>query len=133
MGRSHRPIPDRLGEKLYFIRRRFKLTQQQMYERLRLGLDKDIDPVKLYVSHISEYEREAREPPLRILLEYARIARLPLEVLADTWMHLPGDYTHIMVFDDSHTIRKIDGTLRNPEGVSKHHKKQLQNNRRTRK
>jgi DNA-binding XRE family transcriptional regulator len=35
MGRSHRPVPEKLTEKLHQIRWHFKLTQAQMAERLQ--------------------------------------------------------------------------------------------------
>jgi len=91
-----------------------------MFERLRSGLDQDFDPISLYPSHISEYEREIREPPLRVLLEYARTAQLPLEILVDKRMRLPGDYVTLMFLD---RIRAIDGTPTRPNTKSKHHKK----------
>lgn len=65
-----------------------------MLERLQIGLAKDSDPLTgLYPSHISEYERGIREPPLRVLLEYARVAQVPMEVLVDQYMSLPDDFT----------------------------------------
>jgi|SRR6266478_2659329 transcriptional regulator with XRE-family HTH domain len=131
MGRSYRPIPERLGEKLYFIRRHLDLTQQQIYDRLKRGLDNNIHPIKLYVSHISEYEREVREPPLEVLLEYARIAQIPMEVLVDWTLHLPGTYTVTMLFDDSHSILTTGRSFRDPNGVSKHHKRLRLNKRKS--
>jgi transcriptional regulator with XRE-family HTH domain len=93
VGRSRRPIPNLLPGKLYRIRLFLKLTQKQMLERLQIGLAKDRDPLTgLYPGHISEYERGIREPPLRVLLEYARVAQLPMEVLVDQSMELPTDF-----------------------------------------
>ena len=68
MGRSHRPKPARLAAKLRQIRMALSLTQQQMFERL--GETK----TALYVGHIGLYESGQREPPLPVLLRYARIA-----------------------------------------------------------
>lgn len=94
MGRSRRPIPKFLPGKLYRIRLSLKLTQKQMLERLQIGLARDPDPLTgLYPGHISEYERGIREPPLRVLLEYARVAQAPLEVLVDQSMSLPNEFT----------------------------------------
>lgn len=94
MGRSHRPIPKWLPEKLYYIRLSLDLTQKQMLERLQIGLAEDLDPLTgLYTSHISEYERGIREPPLRVLLEYSRVAQVPMEVLVDQWMSLPNEFS----------------------------------------
>jgi transcriptional regulator with XRE-family HTH domain len=38
---------------------------------------------------LSEYELGKREPPLKILLQYARAANVALEVLADDELDLP--------------------------------------------
>jgi transcriptional regulator with XRE-family HTH domain len=55
----------------------------------RLGLDKE-----LFASAVSGYEIGTREPPIPVLLKYARIAGVPMEVLADDDLdlpeHLPG-------------------------------------------
>jgi transcriptional regulator with XRE-family HTH domain len=41
-------------------------------------------------TRISEYERGIREPPLPILLRYARLAAVPTEVLIDDDLDLPN-------------------------------------------
>jgi len=93
MGRSHRPMPRRLAEKLYYIRRHLDLTQEQMVERLKTKLRQSYeDDLPLYPGHISEYERGRREPPLVVLLQYARLAEVPLENLVDDGLNLPGFY-----------------------------------------
>jgi transcriptional regulator with XRE-family HTH domain len=38
---------------------------------------------------ISGYERGEREPPLPVLLAYARLARVPMETLVDDKLNLP--------------------------------------------
>jgi transcriptional regulator with XRE-family HTH domain len=50
----------------------------------RLGLAEDYDR-----STISGYERGEREPPLPILLKYARLAGVIMDVLVDDEMDLP--------------------------------------------
>jgi transcriptional regulator with XRE-family HTH domain len=82
MGRSSRPRPARLGEKLLRIRQALELSQESMANRLG-----DIKGVKH--NSISGYELGMREPPLQVLLEYARIANVHLEVLADDNLDLP--------------------------------------------
>ena len=78
MGRSHRPMPDRLPEKLRYIRRHLDLTQEQMVARLKAKLRETHEPeVPLYPGHISGYERGIREPPLVVLLQYARLPACP--------------------------------------------------------
>lgn len=77
MGRSHRQKPTRLGAKLYAIRVGVDLTQEQMIERL------DCLEIPLYPASISQYEQGKREPPLLVLLAYARVAGVPMEMLVD--------------------------------------------------
>jgi len=61
----------------------FGLTQPEMIEKLAV---KD-EP--LYPAGISEYERGKREPPLLVLLRYARLAGVSTDVLIDDKLHLP--------------------------------------------
>lgn len=83
MGRARRPQPARLAEKLLDIRNRLGLSQSQMARRLQ---SKDI---RLYSAHLSGYEAGTREPPLQILLNYARTAGIAVEVLIDDKLDLP--------------------------------------------
>ena len=83
MGRARRPHPNRLGPKLLEIRRNLGFTQQRMTERLG-GV---MSPLR--TGHISEYESGKREPPLHILLGYARLAGVPLEIIVDDELDLP--------------------------------------------
>jgi transcriptional regulator with XRE-family HTH domain len=87
MGRSRRPRPARLAQKLRQIRTSLGLTQQEMFERL--GETK----TALYSGHIGLYESGQREPPLPVLLRYARIARVYVDVLIDDDLNLPGRLT----------------------------------------
>jgi transcriptional regulator with XRE-family HTH domain len=87
MGRSRRPAPERLAQKLYTIRQYLDLTQEQMIERL--GYSK----TPLYPGHISEYERGKREPPLLVVMAYARLTSVPMEVLVDDELDLPERVT----------------------------------------
>jgi transcriptional regulator with XRE-family HTH domain len=84
MGTSRRPRPARLAVKLKAIRTNLDLTQEQMVERLASA------KVSLRPGHISEYESDRREPPLPVLLAYARIARVSMEVLVDDELELPN-------------------------------------------
>lgn len=83
MGRSHRPRPARLGGKLYQIRASLGLTLEQMIERLGY---KD-SPI--YPTNISAMERGEREPPLTLLLSYARLIGISTDVLIDDEVDLP--------------------------------------------
>jgi transcriptional regulator with XRE-family HTH domain len=83
MGRSRRPRPLRLAKKLRQIRTALGLTQQQMFERLgKTG-------TPLYRGHIGEYETGKREPPMLVVLQYARVADVPMEMLVDDDLNLP--------------------------------------------
>jgi transcriptional regulator with XRE-family HTH domain len=73
---------ERLAEKLLRIRLAFGLSQTEMLRRL------GAEDMVLY-NRISEYERGKREPPLPILLSYARLACVPTEALIDDDLDLP--------------------------------------------
>jgi transcriptional regulator with XRE-family HTH domain len=81
--RRERHIPERLAEKLHHIRSALGLSQSEMLRRLG-------SPEKLQQSSISGYERGVREPPLLIVLEYARAANVYVEVLIDDSLDLPA-------------------------------------------
>ncbi len=93
MGRGKRYQPKKLAEKLREIRERLDLNQSQMFKRL--GETKS----KIYASHISSYELGTREPPLDILLQYARIAGVPMEVLVDDEIDLPDTLPSEKIFE----------------------------------
>ncbi|MGA9998030.1 MAG: helix-turn-helix transcriptional regulator [Pyrinomonadaceae bacterium] len=82
MGTRSRHKPERLAEKLLQIRLALGLSQNEMIRRM--GIEELIAQ-----NTISEYELGKREPPLRILLQYARAANVTLEMLADDEMDLP--------------------------------------------
>lgn len=82
MGRAARLKPAHLGEKLLRIRRALGLSQDGMVMRLRVS-------DTLTSASISAYELGQREPPLAVLLEYARLANVYLDVLADDALDLP--------------------------------------------
>ncbi len=77
-----RPKPERLSEKLVQIRNALGLSQTEMWRCLGL------QDVVTY-DRISRYEKGKNEPPLTILLQYARVARVPTEVLIDDELDLP--------------------------------------------
>jgi transcriptional regulator with XRE-family HTH domain len=82
MGRSSRPKPARLAEKLRHIRTTLGLSQDEMLEQLGFGEE-------LFRSSISGYELGTREPPLHLLLRYAHIAGIWIDVLVDDELDLP--------------------------------------------
>ena len=84
MGRKARPTPVRLGEKLLQVRNALGLSQSEMFRRL--GAE-DLITFK----QISKYELGITEPPLPILLRYARVAGIHMEDLVDDEMDLPDN------------------------------------------
>jgi transcriptional regulator with XRE-family HTH domain len=81
--RARRPAPKRLGEKLLQIRLALDLSQTQIVQRL------DYHESPLYPAQVSNFEQGKREPPIQLLLAYARLAGVPLEILADDKLDLP--------------------------------------------
>lgn len=85
MGTRHpRPQPDRLAEKLHRIRILLGYTLEEMAQSL--AKVKKSPPNK---SHIHRFESGTREPSLLVLLEYSRVAGVPLEILVDDGLILP--------------------------------------------
>jgi transcriptional regulator with XRE-family HTH domain len=74
--------PKRLGEKLRHIRLALGLSQTDMVKRL--GFEDAI-----WYTQISSYELGRRDPPLTILLQYARAANVSTDVLIDDEAELP--------------------------------------------
>ena len=73
MGHARRR-PTRLAEKLLQIRETLGVSQREMVERLG---------VEMPYKNISKYERDRTEPPIKVLLSYARAANVQLEQIID--------------------------------------------------
>ena len=82
MAKVPRPRPQRLTEKLKAIRTGLNLSQNEMLGRLGMS-----DAYNRSV--ISGYELGSKEPPLPILLKYARLAKISTDVLIDDSLNLP--------------------------------------------
>jgi transcriptional regulator with XRE-family HTH domain len=80
---SARERPERLAEKLLQIRNALGLSQTEMLHRIGLGETG-------YRHYVSHFETGKREPSLLILLEYARVANVHVEVLIDDALDLPA-------------------------------------------
>ena len=78
-----RQKPERLAEKLKQIRLALGLSQDGMLERLGLAEE-------FFRSRISAYELGNREPPLTVLLTYARLVGVSTDVLIDDELDLPA-------------------------------------------
>jgi transcriptional regulator with XRE-family HTH domain len=83
MARASRERPERLPEKLLQIRLSLRLSQNGMLRALELKVER---------SAISGYELGTREPPLKILLKYARLAGISTDILIDDEMDLPKKF-----------------------------------------
>ena len=83
MGKRARHKPQRLAEKLLQIRQAFGLSQSEMFWRLDVAAYSE-------VKRISDYEIGKSEPPLIVLLQYARVAGVHVEDLIDDRADLPA-------------------------------------------
>jgi transcriptional regulator with XRE-family HTH domain len=86
VGHKARYRPARLAAKLLQIRRDLGLSQSQLAKLLDLQ-------IKTSTARVSEYESGAREPGLLLLLRYARIVGISVEVLIDDSLNLPERIT----------------------------------------
>lgn len=80
MGTKARQQPARLAEKLVHIRLALGLSQNGMIRHLG---------VELSQNRISDYELGKSEPPLSLILRYARAVGICVEVLIDDDLALP--------------------------------------------
>jgi len=80
MGHS-RPRPKHLAKKLLQIRRSLGVSQGELVRQLG---------VHALIEHttISKYELNKNEPPLAILLAYARLTGIPVEQIIDDELEL---------------------------------------------
>ena len=82
MGRRARMKPRRLPEKLLQVRNSLGLSQAEMLRRM--GFEDLID-----YRRVSEFELGEAEPPLPVLLKYARVAGVHVEDIIDDEIDLP--------------------------------------------
>ena len=83
MGKKPRPRPKRLSEKLLQIRNTLELSQSELF--WRLDIEKFTE-----MKRISDFETGRSEPPLPVLLRYARLVRISTDVLIDDDLELPA-------------------------------------------
>ena len=83
MGTKPRRKPERLAEKLRQVRDALGLSQSEMLKRL------EADDLIAY-NEISKYELGLREPTLLVLLQYARVAGIYVDMLIDDEIDLPA-------------------------------------------
>ena len=77
-----RPTPKNLASKLAALRQGLGLSQGEIASKI--GVDNR--------ASISGYERGEREPPLTVLLAYARLAKVSVETLIDDELDLPAKF-----------------------------------------
>lgn len=82
MGKKPRRKQRRLADKLLKIRVSLHLSQNEILSQM--GLNEEFTR-----TNISNYELGQREPPLYVLLQYARLAGLCLDVLVDDDLEVP--------------------------------------------
>lgn len=82
MGTVPRQRSKRLARKLRQIRMTLGLSQNTMLRHLGLA-------EKMFQSRISSYELGTREPPLPVLLAYAKAANVYVDALIDDEVDLP--------------------------------------------
>lgn len=84
MGKAVRERPARLAEKLLHIRQSLGLSQNGLIRRMGLAGE-------IVQADISTYEIDQREPPLKVLLAYARAANASVEAIIDDQLDLPEE------------------------------------------
>lgn len=82
MGRAERPRPARLGEKLLQIRQTLNLSQNELLRALGMENGNQRED-------ISKFELDRREPSSLLLLRYARLVNVYVDVLIDDSLDLP--------------------------------------------
>jgi len=79
---AKRPVPKKLAKKLAQIRANLGLSQTEIVKALNYKAS------PLRPAQISQFETGRREPPLMLLLAYAKLARISTDVLIDDKQNL---------------------------------------------
>ena len=83
MSRAAKAKVERLPEKLRQIRTKLKLSQNEMLREL--GLEDQYNR-----SAVSGWETSHREPPLPVVLRYAKLTGISTDLLIDDELNLPA-------------------------------------------
>ncbi len=83
MGRGKAEQPQRMAEKLKHIRTSLGMTQEEMTKAL------EKQGAKLHKAYVALYEIGERVPTILIILAYARVAGISMEVICDDKLELP--------------------------------------------
>ncbi len=84
--KDSRLYPKRIGPKLRRIREEMRLSQDGMLRKLGFT-----DEDGLFRSSISGYELGTRLPPANVILSYAKLANVYVDVLIDDALNLPSE------------------------------------------
>ena len=95
---NKRPTPEHLAEKLFEIRESFGVSQYRLAKLLHVD----------QYTRLSEFESGRRVPSFRVLISYARLARIPLEFIVD-------DDIDLACFKEYLTVVKTRGKNGPPE------------------
>lgn len=79
---NRRAMPKRLGKKMRQIREQLGMSQREIVTALNYR------DTPLRASQISQYENGQREPTMMLVLAYARLANVPMEILVDDKLKL---------------------------------------------
>lgn len=100
MGKAVRERPARLAEKLLHIRKALGLSQNELIRFIGVAGE-------IVQADISTYEIDQREPPLKVLLAYARAANVAVEAVIDDDLDLPE---HLPTKLKSEGLRRTSAT-----------------------
>jgi len=90
MGLKSRVIPKNLPRKLKFIRNHFNLTLEELSGKIEEELKRlGFPDIKVYTGGITEFEKGKREPQLPVLLAYAQIANIYVDILINDNLEIP--------------------------------------------
>jgi transcriptional regulator with XRE-family HTH domain len=79
---AKRPVPRKLAKKLAQIRANLGLSQMEMVKALNYKAS------PLRPAQISQFESGRREPPLMLLLAYAKLAGISTDILIDDMQNI---------------------------------------------
>jgi hypothetical protein len=78
------------------------IPQAEMFERLgNTG-------TRLYIGHIDDYEKDRCVPTLHVVLAYARVVGIPMELIVDDVLDLPERLPSLPNYEWIMRLRKKD-------------------------
>ena len=90
MGRGRRSLPAQMPRKLETIRTQLGFNLEEMITAINKNIIAGgYSDVKIFRSHILEFEKGVREPQIPVLLAYAQIANIYVDILINDKLDLP--------------------------------------------